>query len=102
MAALQRSADEARDPWLREHVTPYMRGGFKDYPSGGFQTVDVVHEADFSHLRWTVDTAQDLEVARGYFKVLGDRFTWQEALALATRRQELMVVSDRYGDPECE
>lgn len=93
--ALERAAREASEPWLREHVTPYVRG-VAGRPSGGFRTVDVLHDADFSHIRWTVDTSEDMKIARRYFARLGDHFNWQEALALATSQPDLLVISDRY------
>lgn len=53
-AALQRAHREARDPFEREHVTPY----FKRHPEI-FNAVHLIGDEDLSFLRWTLDTAED-------------------------------------------
>jgi spore coat polysaccharide biosynthesis protein SpsF (cytidylyltransferase family) len=63
-AALERAWREARRPSEREHVTPYLR------MSGAFRTCNVEHAADLSHLKWSVDTPEDLEFARAIFAAL--------------------------------
>lgn len=58
-AALARSQREARLPSQREHVTPWMRD-----EAAALRRVNVRNVADCSHLRLTVDYADDLEVVR--------------------------------------
>jgi spore coat polysaccharide biosynthesis protein SpsF len=76
-AALERAWHEDRDPASREHVTPYLHR----HPEL-FASHCVVGAADHSAHRWTVDTPEDLELARRIYDTFGhDRFTWEEALA---------------------
>jgi spore coat polysaccharide biosynthesis protein SpsF len=63
---------------LREHVTAlaYVKPEW-------FRIDHIVSPTDLSHMRWTVDTAEDLEFARLVFQHFGhDRFSWEEVLAV--------------------
>ena len=51
----------------REHVTVFLRSERPEL----FATLDVVDEDDNSDLRWTVDTAADLEMIRAIYAGLG-------------------------------
>jgi spore coat polysaccharide biosynthesis protein SpsF len=62
-AALDRSAQEAREPHHREHVTPYLY----ERPDL-FRIVDYVNAQDFSHFRWTLDTRDDFELLKRIFE----------------------------------
>lgn len=76
--ALERAWREDDDPAWREHVTPYVRR----HPEL-FQTCGVLNDEDLSHMRWTVDTPEDLAFVRHIYEHFGhDRFSWQEVLAL--------------------
>lgn len=89
--ALEIADKEAKLPFQREHVTPYMRTGFyEDIPTGDFHVGQMKGPADFSHLRWTVDYPEDLRRVRAYVRQLPDGFGWLDALALATRAPELL------------
>ncbi len=93
-AVLERCGREARSAYAREHVTPLMRDADPEQRGLDLKRGHVRHEADFSHIRWTLDTPEDLEMLRGYFAVLPEGFTWQQALAAATRDPALLVVSE--------
>ena len=95
-AALEIASREAIEPELREHVTPYIHGGRKDLPSGNFKRGDLVFDADFGHLRWTVDYPEDLERIRCFFRQLPENFTWLEALSLATRQPDLLGIDTAH------
>lgn len=72
--ALRRADKEDRSPW-REHVTPHM------YRSGKFQCAAVENDEDLSSHRWTVDTPEDMELARAiYDHFRRDDFTWRDVL----------------------
>ena len=77
-SSLERAYNEASAFSEREHVTPYIR------ESGHFSTVNVTSEADFSHLRWTVDEDQDLEVVRFVVEYFAPNrlFSWKDILRL--------------------
>jgi len=80
-AALERAWREARGAAEREHVTPYLRR--KDL----FRCVNIAGLADMSHLRWTVDYPDDLQMVRALLGRAGaskpadcDRFDFYRVL----------------------
>lgn len=88
--ALARAWAEARESYQREHVMPYL------YETPGrFRTLLVRSERDLSHLRWTVDTAEDLELLRRIYAHFAGRddFGWGEVLALMEREPSLAVIN---------
>lgn len=96
--ALERAWREASQPHQREHVMPYLyeyspvadsrqlaaynspAKSNQDHPQ--FRALLVNHPEDFGALRWTVDTAADLELVRRIFTHFHPRrdFTWLEVL----------------------
>jgi spore coat polysaccharide biosynthesis protein SpsF len=60
-------------------------------PAGHFRVLHLGHIPDYGSLRWTVDTAEDLELLRQVFTRFDGRddFNWQEILALFEREPEL-------------
>jgi spore coat polysaccharide biosynthesis protein SpsF len=80
-------ADQA---YQREHVTPlvYERPHI-------FRTYSVKGDRDLSHLRWTVDTAEDLQLIRAIYARFENRddFGWREALALVDSHPELTEIN---------
>jgi spore coat polysaccharide biosynthesis protein SpsF len=81
---------EAQQPYQREHVMPF----FYEQPER-FRILHVNHEVDFGALRWTVDTPEDLELARQIFARFSGRqdFSWLEVLALFAREPELAKIN---------
>jgi spore coat polysaccharide biosynthesis protein SpsF len=64
--ALERAHAEARQPYQRSHVTPYL------YENPAlFRILSVTAEADHSACRWTVDTKEDLAFVRAVYGRLG-------------------------------
>ena len=87
--ALARAWREDTNPAWREHVTPYIYR----HPER-FRLHDVVNAVDLSSLRWTVDTAQDLEfVRRIYARFGGDTFTWRDVLALLEQHPDWLEIN---------
>jgi spore coat polysaccharide biosynthesis protein SpsF len=68
LATLEWADAETRDPVDREHVTALVRRRLGQFPSA-----NLVCEEDLSGLRWTVDTADDLEFVRAVTARLGPR-----------------------------
>jgi glutamate-1-semialdehyde 2,1-aminomutase/spore coat polysaccharide biosynthesis protein SpsF len=92
--ALERTHREAVHPFLRAHVTPYMHGRLRDrMPCGDFAIEQVVHDVDFSHLRWTLDEADDLAFLRRLFPRLPEAFGWLDAIATLTREPTLLRIN---------
>ena len=88
--ALKRANEEAKHTFLREHVTPYIRGSHPEYGSGIFKVGDLICQWNFGHIRWTLDTHEDLELIRNLLSRLPKDFTWMEALAAATQPPALL------------
>jgi spore coat polysaccharide biosynthesis protein SpsF (cytidylyltransferase family) len=67
--ALRTLAAEAADPAAREHVTLAIRADPARFPA-----TTLIHAGeDLGALRWTVDTADDLDLVRAVVARLGDR-----------------------------
>jgi spore coat polysaccharide biosynthesis protein SpsF len=76
--ALKRVWQEDKNPAWREHVTQYIYHNLDLFHVHG-----VMNEIDYSNMRWTVDTPEDLAFVRHIFDHFGhDRFSWQEVLAV--------------------
>jgi len=91
-AALDRANREATDKFHREHVTTYLRtGAFQDVRTGDFAIGHLTASDYFGQLRWTVDTADDLDRVRALARALPDDHGWMDAIALLNRRPGLML-----------
>jgi spore coat polysaccharide biosynthesis protein SpsF len=88
--ALAHAWREARLPYQRAHVTPYIY----ENPDR-FDILPVKGEADYSHHRWTLDTAEDLAFIHAVYDRLDndDRFSWRDVLALLERQPELVELN---------
>lgn len=88
--ALERAWREADAPYQREHVTPY----FYEHPER-FRVAFQRGVRDYSHYRWTLDTAEDLQLIRTIFERLNncDDFDWQDAIWVMQREPELEQVN---------
>lgn len=73
---LAEAVAKARDPFDREHVTPWIRREPPDWAKVGA----VVDTFDFSHLKLSVDTPEDLERVRAAFESADAKY--QAAVAL--------------------
>jgi spore coat polysaccharide biosynthesis protein SpsF len=88
-SALERAQREATRPGDREHVTPYL---YRE--PGRFRCV-VTHYpyGDFSDLRLTVDTPEDLALVRALFEALGPDARFLEVAAYLRERPELKALN---------
>ena len=95
LALLERAWREARSPYEREHVTPFMYAP----PTGARQGV-LLDAVDRSRMRWTVDYPEDLEFVRGVFGALypaKPAFTRNDVYALLEVRPELVELNARHA-----
>lgn len=65
--ALEAAWDEAAATFDREHVTPFIWR-----QPERFRCVNVESTANMSHMRWTVDTAEDLDHIRRLYRIQSD------------------------------
>jgi spore coat polysaccharide biosynthesis protein SpsF len=88
--ALERAWKEANLPYQREHVMPYLYE-----QEGRFKILLVNHDPDYGHLRWTVDTPEDLEVIRRIFAHFNQStdFSWTDILALYHSDPSLAAIN---------
>lgn len=90
LRALAEAEKQAKQPFHREHVTPWLRTGFRDdIPTGTYRIRNVVCDTDFSTVRWTVDYPADLELIRMLFARLPPHFTWRDAIDVVRADPEL-------------
>jgi spore coat polysaccharide biosynthesis protein SpsF len=84
---MQEMADQA---YQHEHVTSLVY----ERPDT-FRTHSVKGDRDLSHLRWTVDTPEDLQVIRAIYAHFENRddFGWPEALAFVDSHPELTAIN---------
>jgi spore coat polysaccharide biosynthesis protein SpsF len=89
-AALETAWQEATKPYQREHVMPFIYENKER-----FRILLVNHEPDYGEMRWTVDSAQDLELLREIFDRFDGRddFSWLEVINLFKREPELAEIN---------
>ena len=89
-AALERAWREARAPHEREHVMPFLYD-----PPGRFRVLHVRGDRNLGDLRWTVDTAEDLEFVRQVYAHFSPRedFGWTEVLDLVDAHPEIASIN---------
>lgn len=89
MASLRRIWMADRNAEWREHVTEYVLHHY-----GAFSTYNLTHDEDLSHLRWTVDTAEDLALLRLIYSKLGPgQFDWSTALRICRQNPEWLNLN---------
>jgi spore coat polysaccharide biosynthesis protein SpsF len=90
LEALAAAWREASDPYEREHVFPFIYEQRERFRV-------LLHRGAHDHgaLRWTVDTAEDLEVIRRVYQHFGGRddFTWLEVLDLFQQEPSLAELN---------
>ena len=91
-AALERAWREAREPYQREHVTPY----FYDHREI-FRIASNIGKDDYSEHRWTLDTPEDLNLIRAIYASFANAqaFGWRDVLALVESRPELRELNSQ-------
>ncbi len=76
--ALRKAWQEDDNPAWREHVTPYIYRNPEK-----FKIRNVVNDIDYSFMRWTVDTIEDLTFVRKIYEHFQDEsFKWKDVIQL--------------------
>jgi len=88
--ALATTWREAKLAYERQHVAPFIYR----HPER-FRLVNVKAPSDYSYLRWTVDTSQDLDFVRAVYARLGGSgmFDWRAVLELLAREPALLELN---------
>lgn len=86
---LERVWYEDLNPAWREHVTLYVQRN-----PALFRIHGVTNDVDYSHMRWTVDTPEDLAFVRRIYDHFGhDRFSWQDVLVVLEEHPEWLDIN---------
>lgn len=90
MSALERAWIEAKEPYQREHVMPYLYE--KDR---GFKIHLINNEIDYGEYRWTVDTQKDLDFVNAITKKADCKmdFYWEKVLDIINKNPELKRIN---------
>lgn len=87
--ALKKAWQEDHNPSWREHVAPYIWR----HPEI-FRIRNVSSSIDYSCMRWTVDTIEDLTFVRKIYEHFqNDSFTWQDVLNLLETHPEWLEIN---------
>jgi spore coat polysaccharide biosynthesis protein SpsF len=88
--ALACAWQEAKIPYQRAHVTPYLYENPGRFDILAFKGAD-----DFSDHRWTLDAPEDIAFIRAVYDRLenDDSFAWQDVLAVLQREPELLELN---------
>ena len=104
-AALHAAWQDSKELFHREHVMPYLYEGteLQTLPNGnqwgiskaGFCVTVLNSPVDHGEVRWTVDTAQDLQFAQEMYVYLpqDNKYTWQEMLAITQQHPEIAAIN---------
>ena len=89
-SALGRAWRQAKQPYEREHVTPFIY----EHPEI-FKVLPVTNQVDYSSHRWTLDTPEDLEFIRTVYSRFNNRddFSWRDLLDLLAREPALVYLN---------
>jgi len=88
-AALEKAGREDTNPAWREHVTQYIIRN-----PDLFRVRGVENDVDYSYMRWTVDTPEDLAfVRRIYDHFRNDEFNWKDVIALLERNPNWLEIN---------
>jgi spore coat polysaccharide biosynthesis protein SpsF len=88
--ALDLAWKQDTDPSLREHVTQYILR----HPDT-FRIRGIMNDIDYSSMRWTVDTPEDLRFVRTVLENFqNDQFTWKEIVEFLQARPEILEINE--------
>jgi spore coat polysaccharide biosynthesis protein SpsF len=86
---LEKTWREDHNPAWREHVTVYIIR----HPEK-FKTRNITNDRDYSYMRWTVDTIEDLTFVRKIYQHFqNDTFTWREVLYLLEMHPDWLEIN---------
>lgn len=89
-SSLERAYNETHTKHDREHVTPYLK------KSNFFNKYNFKNNEDFSHLRLTVDNAEDLKTIKKIFEYFSPNiyFSWIDVLNLYKKKPDIFTNLD--------
>jgi spore coat polysaccharide biosynthesis protein SpsF len=96
---LARAWHENQYPDWREHVTPYIYR----HPEI-FKLHAISNDENYSHMRWTIDTPDDLLFVRKIYEAFNGRddFSWREVLRVLEQHPEWLEINRRVQQKEVQ
>ena len=83
-------------PSEREHVTPYFKNN-----SESFQIENFSHDIDISHLRWTIDYNEDLELVKTLIsKIVSRPIHLENILNILNSEPQLLELNKNHKPNE--
>jgi spore coat polysaccharide biosynthesis protein SpsF len=95
MDSLKIAFENAVSDFEQEHVTQYMYKNLDKFKHSNYS-----NELDYSNLRWTIDTIEDLEMVQSIYSHLYRRnplFGWQEVIQLLTEFPEISSINNKVN-----
>ena len=87
--SLEKAWKSAKKPSEREHVTPFIYD-----PQNGFILINTEYQEDLSHIRYTVDRIEDLELVKEIIKNIPTRpILIQDIIELYKNRPEIFEIN---------
>ncbi len=94
--ALEIAWKNAKLPSEKEHVTPYFKNN-----KNSFKIKNVENDTDLSHLRWTLDYQEDLELIRKIIKKIQKKpIEMKDILELFSREPDLPQINKGHAPNE--
>lgn len=96
--ALERTWNEAKSVFLREHVTLYIREDIRNN-LGKFSYYNFRNDIDYNEYRLTVDTKEDFELISTIIEEFHDRwdiFTMNDVINFLEKNPELRQINIKY------
>lgn len=93
--ALNQAASEAREPYYREHVTPFI-----NRRPDRFRLGSVVNGANLGHMRWTVDTEADFRLVETVYRALlpqNEAFAYDDILHFLVANPDVAAINTSSG-----
>lgn len=89
-SALEIAWRDAREPFQREHVTPFLHQNPQR-----FKLLSVTGDEDYSHHRWTLDVPEDLKFLRAVYsrRVDANDLSWRDVLGILEREPQLVSIN---------
>lgn len=92
--ALERAWKEACLQSDREHVTPYIWRNSTAKGGNIFESCNYQPKEDYSAIRLTVDTSNDLELINQLILDAGDSASWQDYVQYLNENQHLLTINN--------
>tara|TARA_B100001248_G_C27384922_1_gene459086 strand:- start:219 stop:2297 length:2079 start_codon:yes stop_codon:yes gene_type:complete len=100
-SALNKAYKEAKHPFLKEHVTPYIHGQVPEgINSGTFKVEKFSSKVNYERYRLTLDRQADLDLIRRIYSQLSDHCSWKEVINHIEKHSSLKKINNHIKTNE--